>query len=384
MEPFFDEIEEQEEREYQKRRAKRQERMRLERRQEEKRRRMLKKILIAGGVGFLVVMIAIIVPDKKTNTEDTQNQAETANSISQMEGTEITEQWEDETTENAVVTEAEETLPVYAFKETAETVSIQSEQVISANAILIDESTDTIIASKGANEIISPASMTKVLTVLVAAEHIAPENLDDTFTMTLEITDYAYVNECSTVGFLNEEVITVRDLFYGTILPSGGEAAVGLATYAAGSHEAFVTMMNEKLAELGLSETAHFTNCVGLYDENHYCSVYDMAIIMKAAMQNEWCREVLTTRTYTTTPTEQHPEGITISNWFIRRIEDKDTGGQVIGAKTGYVKQSGSCAVSYGLFGSGTPYICVTAGSTTKWRCINDHVEIYKSYVPTE
>jgi len=200
----------------------------------------------------------------------------------------------------------------------------------------------------------------------------------------LEITDYAYVNDCSSVGFLDEEQVPVRDLFYGTVLPSGGDAAVGLATYVAGSHEAFVDMMNQKLSELGLSDSAHFTNCVGLYDENHYCTVYDMAIIMKAAMQNELCREVLSAHTYTTTPTEQHREGIIISNWFLRRIEDKDTGGLVIGAKTGYVVQSKSCAVSYGTFAGGTPYICVTAGSNSSWRCIYDQVEIYTRYIKTE
>ena len=257
-----------------------------------------------------------------------------------------------------------------------------SEEVISTNAILVDESTDTIIASKGADERICPASMTKVLTVLVAAEQITEDDLDDTFTMTLEITDYAYVNDCSSVGFMDGEKVTVRDLFYGTILPSGGDAALGLATYIAGSQEAFVEMMNARLEELGIGESAHFTNCIGLYDEEHYCTVYDMAVIMKAAMQNELCREVLSARTYTTVPTVDHPDGITISNWFLRKIEDKDTGGEMLCGKTGYVVQSRNCAVSYGTSAGGTPYICVTAGSTSSWRCIYDHVEIYDRYVP--
>ncbi len=271
---------------------------------------------------------------------------------------------------------------LYQFEATADTVNIYSEEVISTHAILIDESTDTIIASKNAYERISPASMTKVLTVLVAAEHVAAENLDDPFTITLEYTDYAYINDCSTAGFLKDEQVTVRDLFYGTILPSGGDAAVALAYYVAGSHEAFVEMMNEKLDELGLSESAHFTNCVGLYDKEHYCTVYDMAVIMKAALQNNFCKEVLAAHTYTTTANALHPEGNLLSNWFLRRIEDKDTGGEVLCAKTGYVDQSQSCAVSYGLFASDTPYICVTVGSSSSWRCIYDHVEIYTRYVP--
>ena len=140
--------------------------------------------------------------------------------------------------------------------------------------------------------------------------------------------------------------------------------------------------MNEKLEALGLSDTAHFTNCVGLYDTNHYCTLYDMTVIMKAAIQNELCREVLAAKCYTTAPTTEHPEGLTISNWFLRRIEDKETGGEVLGAKTGYVTESGSCAVSYSIANDGTPYICATAGSTSSWRCIYDHVEIYNRYVP--
>ena len=276
---------------------------------------------------------------------------------------------------------AETTEPLYLFQETDATVTIYNEEVISTHAILIDESTDTIIASKNAYERISPASMTKVLTVLVAAEQITEEELDNPFTITLEYTDYAYINDCSTAGFLKDEQVTVRDLFYGTILPSGGDAAAALASYVAGSHEAFVVLMNEKLEELGLADSAHFTNCVGLYDKEHYCTVYDMAVIMKAALQNDFCKEVLAARTYTTTANELHPEGNLLSNWFLRRIEDKDTRGEVLCAKTGYVDQSQSCAVSYGIFAKETPYICVTVGSSSSWRCIYDHVEIYTRYI---
>ncbi len=266
----------------------------------------------------------------------------------------------------------------YTAETTSDTVTPSEDDVLSSYAILMDVSTGTIIAQKDAKTIMNPASMTKVLTVLVAAEHVT--NLDDTVTITLEYTDYAYVNDCSSVGFQDGEVVTVRDLFYGTILPSGGDAAIALATYVAGSHEAFVEMMNEKLEELGLSETAHFTNCVGLYDKEHYCTAYDMAMIMKAAAQNDLCREVMSTRIYTTSATEQHPDGITISNWFIRRIEDKDCGGKVICAKTGFVDQSGFCAASYAVSDDGVPYICVTAQTYSNWRCINDHVALYSEY----
>lgn len=294
----------------------------------------------------------------------------------------------DQTAAQEEVQEQREWIPVgtVEFKGSNETttapdvVNLDENLITSAHAILLNPHTNTIVAQKDAYSTISPASMTKILTVLVAAE--AEPNLADTFTITREITDYSFRNKCSAAGFLDDETVTVRDLFYGTILPSGGDAAVALATYTAGSQEAFVELMNKKLEELGLADTAHFTNCVGLYDDYHYCTTYDMAIIMKAALENDLCREVLSAHTYTTSFTPQHPEGIVLSNWFLRRIEDKDSGGEVIAAKTGFVVQSGNCAASYSVNNSGTPYICVTANTYHSWRCIYDHVAIYYAFSP--
>ena len=261
---------------------------------------------------------------------------------------------------------------------TTDSTSGTNGEVQSTYALLVDLDDNTIVTQRNAKDRINPASMTKIMTVLVAAEHVT--DLDDTFTITREITDFSYSNDCSAVGFGENEVVSVRDLLYGTILPSGGDAAAGLACYVAGSMDKFVEMMNQKLSDLGLSGSAHFTNCVGLYNENHYCSIYDMAVILKAAMENELCREVMSAHTYTTSSTDQHPEGIQISNWFLRRIEDKETNGEVVCAKTGYVVQSGNCAASYEVTNSGKHYICVTANAHSSWRCIYDHVEIYKTY----
>lgn len=269
---------------------------------------------------------------------------------------------------------------VYTAQTTDATTSVDDE-VQSTNGIFIDLATGNILFDRDAHTRINPASMTKVLTVLVAAEHVT--DWSDTFEITPEITNYSYVHDCSAVGFSNNEVVTVEDLFYGTVLCSGGDAALGLATYVAGSQEAFVDMMNEKLKELGLADTAHFTNCVGLYDEDHYCTVYDIAMILEAAIDQPQCREVLSTKKYTTSSTPEHPEGIQISNWFLRRIEDKDTGGEVICGKTGFVAQSGSCAVSYGMDESGKEYICATVNAHSGWRCIYDHVELYKRFAKT-
>ena len=336
-------------------------------------RKLLLQYGIAGGVLLvsLVVFAALLISNFRKDRDDPRQIAAKSEKPGIADVTEPTE------TEDAAA------VPVFYYEaHLTDTTGGFAESVVSENGILIDVETGDILAQKGAFERISPASMTKILTVLVAAEHITPEQLDDTFTMTIDITDYSYRNGCSNAGFEVDEVLTVRDLFYGTILPSGADAAVGLATYVAGSQEAFVELMNEKLEEMGLAGTTNFTNCVGLYDENHYSTAYDIAMIIQAATDNEWCREVMSARKYTTGVTKQHEEGITISNWFLRRIEDKDTHGEVLCAKTGFVNQSGSCAASLASDGNGREYICVTAGSTSSWRCIYDHVDIYTQYLP--
>ena len=262
-----------------------------------------------------------------------------------------------------------------AFRETGNTRRLGG-NIVSNYAILIDLDKGSIVAEKNGKVRMNPASMTKVLTLLVAVEHI--DNLEQPVTITQEMTDYSFANGCSSAGFERDETVTVKDLLYGTILPSGAEAAVGLAIHVSGSQEAFVDLMNEKLEELGLSESAHFTNCVGVYDDDHYCTPYDMAVIMRAALENDLCRQVLSAKTYTTSETEEHPEGMILSNWFLRRIEDKDVGDNVKSGKTGYVEESGSCAVSYGENKDGKRYICVTADAQNQWRCIDDHAEIYR------
>lgn len=322
-------------------------------------------VLIAGGVAL--ARSAHSKTMQEQNMAQIQTEEETSQSVSETE----------ESSSQEISTE-EETKAPFVTQTTVDTKAVSSE-VVSENAIIIEENTGNILAQRDAYARISPASMTKVLTVLVAAEHV--ENLDDTYTITLAETDYSYSNDCSNAGFDVDEQVTIRDLFYGTILPSGADAAVGLATYVAGSHEVFVDMMNEKLKELGLSDTAHMTNCVGLYDENHYCTVYDMAVILKGAMDNPLCREVMSAHTYNTSSTSQHPDGILLSNWFLRRIEDKECGGEVLCAKTGYVVQSGNCAASYCLNKNGNGYLCVTAHSTSGWRCIYDHVALYQQFL---
>ena len=338
------------------------------------------------AVAFILIVGSIISISLKLSSKDKNEVEEAPEDVYETSVEEIVE------TDVAVIEEPEE--ESNPFLEASEDSSsffsgyslslndnvkyISSDNVNSTYALLVNLDTGNVVANKEGNQRINPASMTKILTLLVAAEHLT--DMDDTFEMTQAIGDFVYKHDCSAVGFLVGEKVTVSDMLYGTILPSGGDAAMCLAEYIAGSQEAFVDLMNDKLKELGLSDTAHFTNCIGIYNEDHYCTHLDMAMILKAAEENSLCHQILNARTYTTSSTEQHPEGITVSNWFMRRIEDKDTHGEVMGAKTGFVVQSGCCGASYQISNDGTHYICVTADAYSSWRCIYDHVEIYDVY----
>lgn len=363
----------------------------MEMRLQKRRQELFRKAFLPGAAVFFVIIITIVIAagrgkkeevsgkEKETAKQETIDQETVANEGVDIHFEQIVgDEQENAQNENAEDTDSSETgNQTYEFTVTENTISL-GENVVSSNAIFVDIASQTILARKDETSRIVPASMTKVLTLLVAVENI--ENLNDEFVMTDEILDYCFTNDCIVVGFEKGEAVAIKDLLYGAILTSGADAALGLAEYIAGSEEDFVVLMNEKLEAMRLSDSAHFTNCVGIYDERHYCSVYDMAVIMEAAVKNKTCREILSAHTYTTSETEQHPEGILISNWFLRRIEDKDTGGEVICAKTGYVLQSGNCAVSYGVDKKGREYICVTVNAYNKWKCTEDHVYLYKRF----
>ena len=106
-----------------------------------------------------------------------------------------------------------------------------------------------------------------------------------------------------------------------------------------------------------------------------------MAIILQAAMDNEICREILSTTYYTCQPTEQHPDGLKIFNKFLSRVEYQDLkGGEIQGAKTGYTAQAMNCCASFGVSPKGRNLICVTSKAWTGDFCIDDHVALYSQY----
>lgn len=258
-------------------------------------------------------------------------------------------------------------------------VKITSEKVRCPYTILVDVNNHKVIAGKEFASRIFPASMTKVMTLIVAVEHI--KDMETTFEMTAELIDPLYREDASLAGFAPGEMVSAKDMLYGLILPSGADAAVGLATMISGSEEKFVKLMNEKCEELGLDNT-HFMNTSGLYHEEHYTTPLEMAMIMEYAMNNEICAEILSTYQYTTNKTAQNPEGLLLTSTMFSRMYGNEVDTVTIKAgKTGYVGEAGSCLVSYAERGN-DKYIAVSAKASGKWHVVFDAFELYGNYIP--
>lgn len=244
---------------------------------------------------------------------------------------------------------------------------------------LLDATDNEFIAGKQINTRIYPASMTKVMSLIIAVENI--KDLNETYKFGFDELNYLYIEQASVAGFSVDEEVKAKDLLYGLVLPSGADAAYGIARLAAGSQEAFVELMNEKCDELGLKNT-HFCNPSGLHDENQYTTPAEMALIMKYAMSNEECAKVLETYQYTTEATPQHPQGISLTSTMFSRMYGNEVEGVTIKAgKTGYTDQAHNCLVNYAVKGD-KEYVTVMAAAGNRWYVIFDGFKILERYLP--
>ena len=251
--------------------------------------------------------------------------------------------------------------------------------VDAGHAVLVDVTEGRIVAQKKPDVQAYPASITKVMTLLVAVENLP--DLEETYEMSYTIIDPVYQQGASMAGFRAEEQVKLVDLLYGCILPSGADATAALEQVVGGSEEGFAAMMNQRAAELGLEKT-HFTNSSGLHGKNHYTTVKDMALILMEAMKNPTCRQVLSTVTYTSAKTSQNPDGLTWeSTLFSRMYGDEPTGAKIIGGKTGYTYEAKHTMASYAVGEDGHDYVIVTMGGSNNYKATYDHINILSKYV---
>ena len=198
-------------------------------------------------------------------------------------------------------TEQEETNETTEHPDTTEYPDNPSKEpdIVSDAAIVMDATTGQVLYEKNSDVGKYPASITKVITVLIALEHNL--NLDQVVTMS-ENAIWGIERSSTNIGLDVGEQLTIRDLMYATMVNSANECAYALAELVGGDVENFAKMMNQKAEELGCKHT-HFVTPNGLHDDDHYTTAYDMALIMRAAIQNDQFREIAGTVSYTIPPT---------------------------------------------------------------------------------
>ncbi|MDD3394375.1 MAG: D-alanyl-D-alanine carboxypeptidase [Anaerotignum sp.] len=176
-------------------------------------------------------------------------------------------------------------------------------EICAEAAILMDAATGEILYEKNSKNKMYPASITKLMTVLLALEN---GNLDDTITFSHEAV-YSIEYNSANIAIQEGEEITIEQALYGILLRSANEAANGIAEYVDGSVSAFAQHMTQRAKELGC-ETTNFVNTNGLFQENHYTSAYDMALIAKELLKQEAYRNMMSTTYYEIPPTNKQPE----------------------------------------------------------------------------
>lgn len=257
------------------------------------------------------------------------------------------------------------------------------ETINSDSAIIINAGNGDILYEKAADTQRAPASLVKMMTVYVAIKNCDDVNRE------LKMPKDAYKgleeSRASQSGIKAGETVTVRDLLYAAMLSSGGDAANALALITSGNIKSFVDLMNDEAKKMGLDSTV-FKNPTGLDAEGQVSTCRDMARLVKGALGNTLFKEVFTARTYTTTPNESHPEGLTLSHTMTKDLNTFqryfDTSGyEIIGGKTGYTENAGNCLVTLADKSKAPEFVVVTMHATGTgdqyYQAFHDAVTLY-------
>ena len=254
-------------------------------------------------------------------------------------------------------------------------INIEALEINSEHDILYNMNDDTVIFEKNANERTYIASLTKIMTTIVAIENI--DDIDETVTIPYEALNGLIEANASVAGFYSGQKVTYLDLLYGVLLPSGADATRTLAYYISGNEDDFVKLMNDKTLELGLTNT-HFANTSGLDTDNHYSTVREMSIILKYALQNPLFKKIYTTNSYTTSDNSLTFKSV-FSN-YLNRYEL--TNNYIYGSKTGFTTKAGYCLSSIANYDN-VEYLLITTeadGESNQPLHIMDALMLYDYY----
>lgn len=228
---------------------------------------------------------------------------------------------------------------IYAFENTV------LDNISATFAIVIDRDTNQILAEKDADAKMYPASMTKMMTAIIAIENLT--DLNQQITITQDMIAGLIEQNASLAGFKVGDTPTVQDILYGIALPSGADATNAAAFTISGSIEAYVDLMNEKAQAIGMTNT-HFVNTTGLHDENHYSTARDMAKLLQYCLNNDTFKTIFSTHTYTTSPLASSPLGIELNSTIFTAAQKNGYAlPGLIGGKTGFTYPAGHCLASW-------------------------------------
>ena len=221
--------------------------------------------------------------------------------------------------------------------------SFNPEDVTSQAGALLTFTDREVLYSKDAFEKLYPASITKVMTALIAIKY---GNLEDQIT----VTEDAVITETGATlcGIQPGDTLTLEQLLYGLMLPSGNDAGAAIAIHMSGSIDAFADKMNEEAKRLGATDT-HFMNPHGLHDEDHYTTAYDLYLIFNEALKYPEFRTVTGSTAYTANYTNKAGESISKTwrggNWYLTGEHETPEGLTVFSGKTGTTKAAGYCLI---------------------------------------
>lgn len=248
----------------------------------------------------------------------------------------------------------------------------QGPKIYAETAILMDADTGAILYNKGMDEKRYPASITKIMTCMLALEH---SSLDEQVTFT-ETCQADQVAGSGNAGMQVGEVLTMRQCLLLLMIRSANDVATQIAEHVGGSVEAFVDMMNQKAQELGCMNT-HFVNASGMPDDNHYSTAYDMALIFREAIKNDTFREIIGTQSFVIEPTNMNTETRSFSSHHplvVRSAPEYYEG--CFGGKTGVTDSAKNTLVS-GAERNGMTLIAVTMRADELGQLCQDQTNMF-------
>lgn len=248
-------------------------------------------------------------------------------------------------------------------------------------ALLFDIQEQEVLFSENVHERLYPASTTKMLTAYLALKY---GDLDSYVTVSKNAVN---VPAASSIAYLKEgDKLTLNDILYALMLPSGNDSAVAIAEHISGNVKDFADLMNQEAKLLGATNT-HFVNPHGYHDKNHYTTAYDLYLILNACIKDERFIKIVSTAQKSANITQADGSSRTATwyqtNQFVNGQMQSPKGVSVIGGKTGNTHNAGSCLALYCKNDNETPYIAIIMGATSK-RNLYEHMAFLLRAIPSE